>query len=136
MTGVRSVEVMLHTPGPWEVMQGFACEAIYSLPLASAGKRAPCQNGAGDYPVEGLVALAYGHHQQGKFSLSANQRLIAASPEMLAVLDELEDAFDQQIYPQQKTQDFDASDDHEYTVNITAKQWRAIGRVLAKALRP
>jgi hypothetical protein len=53
--------------------------------------------------------------------------------EMLAVLDDLEDTLDKQIYPQQQKQDFDAPDAFEYAVTITAKQWRAIGRALTAA---
>lgn len=63
----------------------------------------------------------------------ANAKLIAAAPGMLAVLDDLEDSFDKEIYPEQKKEDFDALDNREYTVTITAKQWRALGRAIAKA---
>lgn len=59
--------------------------------------------------------------------------LVKAAPDMHAILDELEGAFDKEIYPEQKTEDFDALDDREYTVTITAKQWRALGRALGKA---
>lgn len=62
----------------------------------------------------------------------ANAKLIAAAPDMHAVLDELEDCFDREIYPEQAKEDFDAPDDREYTVTITAKQWHALGRVLNK----
>ncbi|MHB8817161.1 MAG: hypothetical protein ACYDAE_28385, partial [Steroidobacteraceae bacterium] len=61
--------------------------------------------------------------------------LIAAAPDMWKALDELEAALDPVIYPQQKKQDFDAPDDHEYDVTITAKQWRAISAALTKARR-
>jgi hypothetical protein len=56
-----------------------------------------------------------------------------AYAEMKAVLDELEDTFDQQTYTEKALMDFDANDDHEFTVIITAKQLRAIGRALIKA---
>ena len=46
------------------------------------------------------------------------------------MLDDLEGSFDKEIYPEQKKEDFDALDDREYTVTITAKQWRALGRAL------
>lgn len=56
-----------------------------------------------------------------------------ATPDMRAILEELEDAFDKEIYPEQVKEDFDAPDDREYSVTITAKQWRAISRALTKA---
>lgn len=56
-----------------------------------------------------------------------------AYAEMKAVLDELEGTFDQQTYTEKALMDFDANDDHEFTVTITAKQLRAIGRALIKA---
>jgi hypothetical protein len=57
------------------------------------------------------------------------------TPDALAVLRDLEAGLDEQIYPQQLAQDFDAPDDFEYGVNLTAKQWRAICRVLNRAER-
>jgi hypothetical protein len=60
-------------------------------------------------------------------------RLNAAAPDMRAILNELEDAFDKEIYPEQVKEDFDAPDGREYSVTITAKQWRAISRALTKA---
>lgn len=47
------------------------------------------------------------------------------------ILDELEDSFDQQTYTEKSREDFDAPDDREYSVNITAKQLRAISAALA-----
>jgi siroheme synthase (precorrin-2 oxidase/ferrochelatase) len=64
---------------------------------------------------------------------NANAKLIAAAPDMEAVLDELEGAFDEQTYAERSREELDAPDDREYTVTITAKQWRAINRVLNKA---
>jgi hypothetical protein len=63
----------------------------------------------------------------------ANARLIAAAPDMYAVLDELEGAFDTEIFPEQSKEGFDALDGREYSVTITAKQWRALSRALQKA---
>jgi hypothetical protein len=118
-----------HTPGPWEVLQGTHCRDVYSVPLH---KVTTLKDGTVHH--EGLVALVYGHHDAaGNYSLDANHRLIAAAPDMLAILDELEGAFDREIYPEQQKEDFDAPDDREYTVTITAKQWRAISRALSKA---
>lgn len=57
-------------------------------------------------------------------------RLIAAAPDMYAVLDELEGTFDEQTYLEKMREDFDAPDDREYSVNITAKQLRAISKIL------
>jgi hypothetical protein len=56
-----------------------------------------------------------------------------ATPDMQAILEELEEAFDKEIYPEQVKEDFDAPDDREYSVTITAKQWRAMNRALSKA---
>lgn len=52
------------------------------------------------------------------------------------VLDAIEESFDSQIYPQQKASDFDAPDDAEYTVNITAGMWRRISRLLSSHQHP
>lgn len=60
-------------------------------------------------------------------------KLITAAPVLLAVLDDLEDTFDREIEPEQRREDYDAPDDREYTVTITAKQWRALGRALNRA---
>jgi hypothetical protein len=62
-------------------------------------------------------------------------KLILAASDMHAILDELEATFDKEIYPEQVKEDFDAPDDREYTVTITAKQWRALGRALGKIQR-
>jgi hypothetical protein len=69
----------------------------------------------------------------GGFVVKEASALLMAAPDMRAILDELEDSLDKQIYPEQAKEDFDAPDDREYTVTITAKQWRAIGRALSKA---
>lgn len=63
----------------------------------------------------------------------ANARLVEAAPELLAILDELESSFDEQVYEERKHEDFDAPDDREYGVNITAKQLRAISAAITKA---
>lgn len=63
----------------------------------------------------------------------ADARLIAAAFDMWTILDELEGCFDKEIEPEQVKEDYDAPDDREYTVTITAKQWRAISRALTKA---
>lgn len=51
---------------------------------------------------------------------------------MKAVLDDLEESFDKEIYPEQVKEDFDAPDDREYSVTISAKQWRALGRAIGR----
>lgn len=66
----------------------------------------------------------------------ANAVLIAAAPELLAILDELEGEFDRQVYDERRNEGFDAPDDREYGVNITAKQLRAICNAMAKARTP
>lgn len=48
----------------------------------------------------------------------------------IAVLEDMEDTIDKQTYDERLKRDFDDPDDCEYSVNITAKQFRAIGRVL------
>lgn len=60
-------------------------------------------------------------------------QLIAAAPDMHKILEELEGAFDREIEPEQRREDYDAPDDREYSVTITAKQWRALSRALKKA---
>lgn len=57
----------------------------------------------------------------------------SSAPELLAMLEELEGSFDEQTYQEKAREDFDAPDDREYCVNITAKQLRAISRAIAKA---
>ena len=63
----------------------------------------------------------------------AERVLREAAPAMAQVLDDLEDALDDQIYPLELREDFNASDDREYRVLLTAKLWRAIGRALNQA---
>ena len=53
--------------------------------------------------------------------------------ELFAVLDELETSFDRQTLQEKKDDDYDAPDDREYSVNITAKQLRAISAAIAGA---
>jgi hypothetical protein len=55
---------------------------------------------------------------------------------LLAVAEELEEAFDKDIYPEQVKEDFDAPDDREYSVTISAKQWRALSRAITEAKKP
>jgi hypothetical protein len=99
--------VSAHTPGPWSL------------------------DGRNVLHPDGERCIAEVHAVDGVFA--ANARLIATAPDMWAVLDELEGAFDKDIFPEQSKDDFDAPDDREYSVTITAKQWRAIGRALSKA---
>jgi hypothetical protein len=58
------------------------------------------------------------------------------SPQLKAILDELEESFDKQIDPEQVREDYDAPDDREYSVNITAKQWRAFSRAMNENIIP
>lgn len=75
-----------HTPGPWAVMDAYAGEAVFSVPLAATSPRHTRQDGVGDYPINALVALTYGHHDaDGNYSQGANQHLIAAAPDLLAL---------------------------------------------------
>lgn len=47
-----------------------------------------------------------------------------------ASLSDIEGAFDKQINPEQVRDNFDAPDDCEYAVTITAKQWRLFGQAV------
>lgn len=58
------------------------------------------------------------------------------SPNLKAILEELEDSFDKQISPEQVREDYDALDDREYCVNITAKQWREFCRAANEHIIP
>lgn len=81
MTSATTQEIVLHTPGPWAVKPGEHCEAVYSVPLYRA---VTLRDGTRSH--EGLVALVYGHHDAGGiYSQDANNRLIAAAPELLAL---------------------------------------------------
>lgn len=62
----------------------------------------------------------------------ANAALIATAPRLLSILSELDGSFEQQVYQERAREDFDAPDDREYCVNITAKQLRAISALIAK----
>lgn len=68
----------------------------------------------------------------------ADARLMAAAPDMKAILDELEESFERQIYPDQERHDYeiDPPDDREYTVNLTFKQLVALNRAVSKAECP
>jgi hypothetical protein len=66
-------------------------------------------------------------------SAPPRESLTEAALDMWRILDELEGAFDKEIYPEQLKEDFDAPDDREYSVTITAKQWRALSRAVEKA---
>lgn len=79
------------------------------------------------------------HGQHAPLTINEEQQLARAwlaAANMRAILDELEDSFDKQIYPEQLREDFNAPDDREYSVNITAKQWRAFGRALSENIIP
>jgi hypothetical protein len=108
-----------HTPGPWMV--------------GNVGQREDprmvyCDDSLGSRVADCSTS---GHGLTVEQDL-ANARLIAAAPEMYTILDELEEALDKEIYPEQVKEDFDALDEREYSVTITAKQWRAISRALSK----
>lgn len=62
-----------------------------------------------------------------------NEKMIAALPDLCAVLNELDVVFDEQTYKKQAREDFNAPDDREYSVTITAKQLRAISLACQKA---
>jgi hypothetical protein len=117
-----------HTQGPWVVEDSpSGGRNVYSAPLDKLTEI------NGETYREGLVALVYGHHEHGDYTLEKNLRLIAASPELLEVLGDLEMLFDEQTYDDLVRSEFDVPDDREFTVNISAKQLRAISQVLQKA---
>lgn len=101
-----------HTQGPWEVFQN---EVAPTVPYIKS--------------KTGMVAALFGKGGEEQH----NAKLIAAAPELLEVLGDLEMLFDAQTYDEIKRADFDPPDDHEFTVNITSKQLRAISAVLLKA---
>lgn len=111
-----------HTPGPWKLLKNEDSEE-YTVTT---------KDGEPNYH-RGLASVSFGFSEPVETEQHANAKLIAAAPEMFAILDELEDSFGKEIYPEQKKEDFDAPDDREYTVTITAKQWRALGHALGKA---
>lgn len=51
---------------------------------------------------------------------------------LVEALTDVEMIIDEQIYDEQVKEDFDAPDDREYSINLTAKQVRAISAALAK----
>lgn len=56
-----------------------------------------------------------------------------AIKEIAERLGELEDILDQQIYPEQVKDDFDAPNDREYSITLTAKQYRRFGEAVRVA---
>lgn len=110
-----------HTPGPWDVEQGTHVHDGWTVITARhAG-------------MTSATPLAKISNLLGEEEALPDAHLIAAAPDMYEVLDELEGSFDEQTYAEKSREDFDAPDDREYCVNITAKQLRAISRVLSKA---
>lgn len=116
-----------HTPGPWSIEPTNTAFAIRAPRHHENTTMAELDH----IPI--TVARVEEFGRAFAVEGEANARLIHAAPDMHAVLDELEDSFDTQIHPEQAKEDFDAPDDREYTVNITAKQWRALRRALSKA---
>lgn len=57
------------------------------------------------------------------------RHFVAMAADPLTVLRAIEAELDRQIYSQQIEYDFDAPDDAEYNVNISAKLWRRIGAI-------
>lgn len=115
------------TPGPWCVEEPMEHE----LAIVEANKQTHEWKFIATVPCDG-------DQDAGEFPTpiaQANARLIAMAPDMRAVLDDLEEAFDRQTYCEKAGLDFDAPDDHEYAVVITAKQLRAISEVLNKVER-
>lgn len=73
----------MHTPGPWYfgVMPGFGGICITRRPVGEYGPRGVI----GDAPI---AAMGQGGlHWERKYPVEANARLIAAAPDLLAVID-------------------------------------------------
>jgi hypothetical protein len=126
-----------HTPGPWKTD---ACGGFSTVVSMTQPMRADTRIGAYGYDPRRGHCIGYpfieddGKVKRIDFVCFSHEdaRLIAAAPDMYTILDELEEAFDKEIYPEQVKEDFDALDEREYSVTITAKQWRAISRALSK----
>jgi hypothetical protein len=116
----RTTDPVSHTPGPWWVERRVGDALQVNAKHRGEGS---------SYCVASI------NHWEGDAD-RANACLIAAAPEMWAILHELEGAFDEEIYPEQVKEDFDALPEREYSVTITAKQWRAISQALTKAKQP
>lgn len=126
-----------HTEGPWKAI---ACGGHSVVITPTKPERNDNQIPAYGYRVELGYSVAYpftDDHGLVRWDFvcfsHADAKLIAAAPDLLAVLDELEGSFDQQTYADKVAEEFDALDEREYSVNITAKQLRAISAVLLKA---
>lgn len=113
----------LPLPGPWIV----EAERVDGDALISA------INPANRHGAFAKVVVQMSEDDSESPHLVATAKLIAAAPDMHAILDELEGAFDEQTYPEKSRVDFDPPEDHEFSVTITAKQLRAISRALTKA---
>lgn len=116
-----------HTPGPWEIvgdgeLQELVVRSIPGAPEPECLSGEVCRITFEGSDEESATACRR----------KADAGLIAAAPDLLAILDELEGSFDEQTYQEKAREDFDAPDDREYSVNITAKQLRAISSVLLK----
>lgn len=99
---------------------------------ANARRLTACWNACDDIETVSLEAGGKGWLKVA--TLTANAQRDTAqrqARELRAILDELETSFDKQVYEERKSEDFDALDEREYSVNITAKQLRAISTALA-----
>ena len=78
--------------------------------------------------------LSVGTFYQGCGFDRVDAQMFSAAPDMLAVLNDLEDSFDKQTYDERMRDELpDVPDEREYTVNITHKQWRALVAAVNKA---
>lgn len=62
--------------------------------------------------------------------MDAKHPTFGALTQAYTALSDFEGILDGQIYPDQVRDNFDAPDDCEYAVKITAKQWRSFGQAL------
>lgn len=114
--GHPTTDPTTHTPGPWWVERRVGDALQVNAKHRGEGSS---------------YCVASVNHWEGETD-KANAHLIAAAPDMYAILDELEGCFDEEIYPEQVKEGFDALPEREYSVTITAKQWRAISQTLSK----
>ena len=115
-----------HTPGPWHFLEEGRTEEEGNKckPLTIC-----CS--AWDHLAD-VYDLEYATVGIPREQAIANARLMTASPDMYAILEELEDSFDQQTFEEKLSEDNDVPDDREYSVSISARQLRAISAAINK----
>jgi hypothetical protein len=113
------------TPGPWRVRPGrMSSGAIVAGPVLQMPKG----------EVQEQVALAtIASFMDSDSERDANAHLMAAAPDLYAICVELDRELDKQTSDEKKSHDFNAPDDAEFSVTVTAKQMRDLTRAIIKA---